>query len=491
LGKRSSAWERAIVLYQTLEGKKEIIRMRDIGNASEGKDKNSAKRKIENVESLDLYRTLSRLSSGGESSHSREAGSLSEALHLGETTSVRDISWNTAQKSDIPEGVIRGMLELYNEVAQEYSDFTKSKLCSIVLEDKEISSRLEKFYENVEDCHAICMEAGEEKRSLVKPYAELSGAISEYYDKLRTYMNAELKKLTSSEESTSEKVLHIPLLDCSKSVETYICKNIEKIISNENIDDEDCFRRSRIIDATIELNDTKIVPDLMNVLPNEQVNIYVRRGIAKAIAVLGTGEAVPQLFQMFHDEKIGRYVRGGIAKAIAILGKEEDARELFQMIPDEQIDIFVRDHIIEAIGVSGKKGFLPELFDMLGNEEIDLNVREKIPYAIVALGGKEVVSALFNALRNESHLFVCYHIAEAILGLHDKDSALKLVTMLQEKEIDVDKKCYIADAFEYFKAPKVKGGEEVITALGKVRADKQTNQYLRKRMDEAFKGLKR
>ena len=93
------------------------------------------------------------------------------------------------------------MLRLYNEVAQEYADFTKSKLCSILLEDKEFSSRLEDIYKPVEDCHAICMEAGEEKRSLVKPYAELSGALSEYYGKLRTHMNAKLKELTSSEES--------------------------------------------------------------------------------------------------------------------------------------------------------------------------------------------------------------------------------------------------------------------------------------------------
>ena len=286
-------------------------------------------------------------------------------------------------------------------------------------------------------------------------------------------------------------MLHIPFLDCLKSVETYICKNIEKIISNENIDNEDALRRFRIIDAIVELNDRKIVPDLMKVLPNEQVCVYVRRKACEAIGTLGKEEDVPQLFQMFHDKRIDLYVRGGIAKAIAVLGKEEDARELFQMIPDEQIDTFMRDYIIEAIRVSGKKEFLPELFDILGNEEISSDLRNEIPDAVLALGGKEVVPELFNMLRNESHLFVCCRIAMAILGSHDKDSALKLVSMLQEEEINVDKKCYIADAFTYFEASKVNSGEEVITALEKMRADAQTDRYLRIHMNDALKKLKR
>ena len=506
--------------------------MRDTRKAPEGQDNNGAKSKREDAKvKIDVYRAHARrLSSADESLHSREAGSSSESPHLGETATVRralaftantpfsfrsrhppsslfvgsrcftgkrqgptvrDISWNTSQKSGLPEGVIRGMLELYNEVAQEHADFTKSKLCSILLEDKEFSSRLEDIYKPVEDCYARCMEAGDKKRSLVKPYAELSDALSEYYGKLRTHMNAKLKELTSSEESTSEKVLHIPLLDCLKNVEIYICKNIEKILSNENLDNEDILCRFKIIDAIIELNDRKIVPDLMKVLPNEQVEIYVRANIAgKAIAALGTEDDVPQLFQMFHNEQISRHVRGGIAKAIAVLGKKEDVRELFQMIPDRQIHPFMRDYIIKAIGVSGKKEFLPELFDILRNERIGREVREPIPDAIVALGGKEVVSELFNQLRNESHLFVACRIALVILGLHDKDSAFKLVSMLQEEEINVDKKCYIADAFKHFEVSKVNGGEEVVTALEKMRADAQTNRFLRVRINDALRRCK-
>ncbi len=462
--------------------------MREIRDVPAGQDRDSAKTRKEDAKTFDLYQTHSRRSgSGGENQHSREAGSSSEAPHLGETTMI----WDNSQKLGLPEEVVRGMLRLYNEVAQEYADFTKSKLCSILLEDKEFSSRLEDIYKHVEDCHARCIEAGGEKRSLVKPYAELSGALSKYYDKLRTQVNATLEVLTPSEELASEKVLHIPLLDCSKSVETYICKNIEKVISNENIDNEDVLRRFRIIDAIVELNDRKIVPDLMKVLLNEQVCIYVRREVCKAIGALGKEEDVPQLFQIFHDKRISRYVRGGIAKAIAVLGKEEDARELFQMIPDEQIDLSMRGYIIEAIGVSGKKEFLPELFDILGNKEIGSDLRDEIPDAVLALGGKEVVPELFNMLRNESHLFVCCRIAMAILGSHDKDSALKLVTMLQEKEIDVDKKCYIADAFKHFEVPNVRDGEEVIIALEKVRTDKQTDKYLHMRINKAFEELKR
>ena len=118
-------------------------------------------------------------------------------------------------------------------------------------------------------------------------------------------------------------------------------------------------------------------------------------------------------------------------------------------------------------------------------------MRERIPAAVVALGGKEVVPKLFYTLRNESHLFVCCYIADAILRSHDKDSALKLVSMLQEEEINVDKKCYIADAFTYFEASKVNSGEEVITALEKMRADAQTDRYLRIHMNDALKKLKR
>jgi KaiC/GvpD/RAD55 family RecA-like ATPase len=128
---------------------------------------------------------------------------------------------------------------------------------------------------------------------------------------------------------------------------------------------------------------------------------------------------------------------------------------------------------------------------VLDNKKISGDLRDNIPYAIVALGGKEVVPELFNMLRNESHLFVACSIAQAILGLHDKDSALKLVSMLQEEEIDVDKKCYIADAFKHFEVSKVNGGgEEVVTALEKMRADAQTNRFLRVRINDALRRCK-
>jgi HEAT repeat protein len=64
--------------------------------------------------------------------------------------------------------------------------------------------------------------------------------------------------------------------------------------------------------------------------------------IAKAIGSLGDRTVLPEMMQMLRNGQIDSYVRIGIIKAIGLLGDKTVLPEMMQMLRNEQIDFSTR-----------------------------------------------------------------------------------------------------------------------------------------------------
>jgi hypothetical protein len=72
-----------------------------------------------------------------------------------------------------------------------------------------------------------------------------------------------------------------------------------------------------------------VVPELVQMLPNEQINSDVRGCIADALGKLGEKTIAPELVQMLPNEQIGSDVRGRVAHTlISLLDDERSVNDL-------------------------------------------------------------------------------------------------------------------------------------------------------------------
>ena len=114
----------------------------------------------------------------------------------------------------------------------------------------------------------------------------------------------------------------------------------------------------------------------------------MRNSILKAIGELGDKGVVPRLIEMLDNKEIDLDVRGSIVEAIGELGNEEVARGLIKKLGDKEIDLDVRGSIAKAIGKLGNKEVVPCLVKILdGDQGLHQYVRSRIEKAIDALNG--------------------------------------------------------------------------------------------------------
>jgi len=86
------------------------------------------------------------------------------------------------------------------------------------------------------------------------------------------------------------------------------------------------------------LGERSVVPDLLRLLSNQQLDDYVRRSIAAALGTLGDRSVAPDLLRLLSNQQLDPNVRTSIAQSLGILANDaESVRVMATVLPTSNI----------------------------------------------------------------------------------------------------------------------------------------------------------
>jgi HEAT repeat protein len=104
--------------------------------------------------------------------------------------------------------------------------------------------------------------------------------------------------------------------------------------------------------------------------------------IAGELVNLGERSIVPELMWLLSDEQVDSNVRWSIVRALGKLGERSIAPELMRLLGDKQFDSVMRMDIVGALGELGERSIAPELMRLLRDKQLDSVVRKGIAAAL-------------------------------------------------------------------------------------------------------------
>ena len=182
--------------------------------------------------------------------------------------------------------------------------------------------------------------------------------------------------------------------------EQSVVPNLLDLLTNSN-NDTDLFIRRSIVDVLGMFSDRTIIPHLMPLLSDPQVDVGVRRGIATILVKLDGHAVYPELLELLASDRLQRNVRQSIAHALGGLGEHAVVPQLLELFMRIQ-DTYVCQSIVEALATLGDHTAVPTLRNILANEQGDPLVRLSIVNALGKFANdSDTVEVLYALLSTE------------------------------------------------------------------------------------------
>ncbi|MEH2231372.1 MAG: HEAT repeat domain-containing protein, partial [Nostoc sp.] len=134
---------------------------------------------------------------------------------------------------------------------------------------------------------------------------------------------------------------------------------------------------------------TKYIPDILNFLKDEKVDLNVRGSAASALGNLGEAATkyIPDILNFLKDEKVDLNVRGSAASALGNLGEAATKYipDILNFLKDEKVDLNVRGSAASALGNLGEAAtkYIPDILNFLKDEKVDSYIRGSAAEALV------------------------------------------------------------------------------------------------------------
>jgi len=184
--------------------------------------------------------------------------------------------------------------------------------------------------------------------------------------------------------------------------------------------------RSNIIKALVKLKAVEIVPELIDMLSDD--DLYIRNSGVQTLIELNAKEAIPFLMKKLKEKNNNR---SDIIKALVKLKAVEIVPELIDMISDD--DLYIRNSGVQALIELNAKEAIPFLMEILKDKNRH-DVRSSTIEALAKLNAKEAIPFLMKILKNEKYSENIRKVVIINLGkLNALDTIPELLDMFQRK----------------------------------------------------------
>lgn len=136
--------------------------------------------------------------------------------------------------------------------------------------------------------------------------------------------------------------------------DTYIL--ILKIISSNNIDR---LNRQHILYALRDRGERIVVPDLLELLLDNQIDIDTLLTTAYVIGIMGDRSVIPTLFQMLCNPKTNFSLCRNIYFALSNIDAQELGANLNHLFNDSRVDALVKIHVSQVLKSVNYINFYP------------------------------------------------------------------------------------------------------------------------------------
>jgi HEAT repeat protein len=176
------------------------------------------------------------------------------------------------------------------------------------------------------------------------------------------------------------------------------------------------------------LGDRSVVPDLVKLLADKNVEENVRRFVAEALGNLGDSAVVPDIIQLV-EEKSGENasVRRIATYALGKLGDPSASSVLLASLDDA--DEEMRRYAAAALGRLGNRAALSALIRFLADKNVNASALNSFAYVLGELGDRAAVPALVKLL-DDTSTETRRTAATAIGKLGDSSAVFALVKLL-------------------------------------------------------------
>ena len=219
-----------------------------------------------------------------------------------------------------------------------------------------------------------------------------------------------------------------------------------EILKDENVDQY--VRRGAAV-ALGNLGDAAKphIKDIAEILKDEKVEPHVRGDAAVALGNLGDAAKnyIPDIVDILKDDNFSLFTRGNAAEILGNLGDAAKpyVKDIVEFLKDEKVDSFVRGDAAVALGNLGyaAKEYIPSILEFVKDEKVDLDVRGK---AVIALGNlgdaaKPYVKDIVEFLKDEKvNLSARSNAAVALGNLGDaaKPYVKDIVEFLKDEQVN-------------------------------------------------------
>lgn len=224
----------------------------------------------------------------------------------------------------------------------------------------------------------------------------------------------------------------------------HVAPQLQDWLRDEEID---LYTRGYIAKALSMLGRQESVPVLLSVISNSHDNAYVRRRAATALASFECNEqCIHTLLSTLHDASVEARVRSCIALTLEKIGRSNSSisAQLLALLCDEQTDAHLRISLATALGHLEKSAKIIEtLNDLRQRGDLAFDVRGSIIAALGLLGERSVLDELldlmaFPNLNHDVMLQGAYAIANLSHHQHiDKHNiTCKLINILALPDLE-------------------------------------------------------